>query len=149
MKVAFDLDDTLIPTTAAFSCGASRAMFPFRLFLKEPLRNGASALLRRIAARHELWIYTTSLRTPLGIRLWLLVHGVRIHGVINADVHRRAVQGTPYRGLSKAPRIFGIAVLVDDAQGVAQECRQQGVKCISVSHTDDHWAERVAREIPM
>ncbi len=149
MKIAFDLDDTIIPTTVSFSGGARRAAFPFHLVSSEPLRNGAGALLQRISRRHELWIYTTSLRSPLRIRLWLLGHGVRVAGVINADLHRRQVRGTAHERFSKAPGLFGIDVLVDDAPGVAQECGEQGVRCITVGCAEGDWAERIARELPL
>jgi FMN phosphatase YigB (HAD superfamily) len=149
MRVAFDLDDTLIPTTILFSCGVRDANFPFNLFSKEPLRHGAADLLRRISRSHELWIYTTSLRNPLLIKLWLRGYGVKIHRVINADAHYQRVKGTAYEGFSKAPRLFGIDLLVDDSLGVARECEAQGVRCILLSHADDNWAEKVTREMPL
>jgi hypothetical protein len=147
MKVAFDLDDTLIPTTVSFSCGSRKANFPFNLFFKEHLRVGAAGLLKQIYAQHELWIYTTSLRSPLDVKLWLYGFDVKIHGVINADIHYARVNRTPFQKYSKSPKIFGIDCLIDDSRGVQMECETQGVQCILVDYDDDQWTEKVSCKI--
>jgi hypothetical protein len=147
LKIAFDLDDTLIPTTVLFSCGARGAKFPFNLFFKEPLRLGAVELLNQIYAEHELWIYTTSLRPPLEVKLWLYSFGIKVHGVINADIHSVCVKRTPYQNYSKAPKLFGIDYLIDDSKGVQMECEAQGVSCILVSFDDNQWVEKISSNV--
>ena len=102
MKIAFDLDDTLIPTTTSFQCGVERGSFPFRLFYREPVRKGAKELLQDIAASHELWIYTTSLRPEYRVKLWFRGFNIKIAGVINTDIHNQVVNGTSYQKYSKA-----------------------------------------------
>jgi hypothetical protein len=149
VRVAFDLDDTLVPTTVSFGGGVDAVPFPWHFASREPLRHGGRELLRRIAQDHELWIYTTSLRHPLRVRLWLRGFGVRVAGVINSDLHRRRVHGTAYHAFSKASALFGIDLLVDDAPGVAEECRMQGVRCITVRPAESDWAARIARELEL
>ena len=143
MRIAFDLDDTLTPTTTEFAVGSLGLAFPLRLLFSERLRNGASELLRELAREHELWIYTTSLRRERSVTLWLRAWGIRIDRVINADVHRRAVAGTQYQAFTKAPALFGIDLLIDDLPGVAVECRQQNVRCLIVEPASTAWVADV------
>ncbi len=79
IRVSFDLDDTL-------TCHCSRVptetgMFPgfvYRWF-GEPLRRGTAALIRELRGSNcSIWINTSSGRSPLHIRRWLLLHGIRV-----------------------------------------------------------------------
>ncbi|WP_020405991.1 hypothetical protein [Hahella ganghwensis] len=148
MRIAFDLDDTLIPTTRAFSVGSKKARFPFSLIFTEPLRNGAPALIKSLAAEHEIWIYTTSLRKPWHIKAWLRLWGIDVASIINQDAHHQAVSGNAaYARFSKSPAAFGIDLMIDDLPGVEIECRQQGCQSLIIHVDDDHWAERVMMEV--
>ena len=69
-KIAFDLDDTLIPTTTTFAVGSQKSPFPLNLFFKEELRIGTIDLMKELSQEYDLWIYTTSLRSELYIKLW-------------------------------------------------------------------------------
>jgi len=143
MKIAFDLDDTLIPTTVTFKCGVDRSVSIMRMIYKEPLRKGAKELLQELNKDHELWIYTTSLRTPKSIKLWLRSYGVIISGVINAEIHNQRIRGTGYAKYSKVPKLFGIDCLIDDSLGVQVECAEQNVKCIIIDPGDTEWVEKI------
>src|SRR5574340_1551298 len=110
VRVAFDLDDTLIPAGRSFATEepASRVL---GMLVSERLRVGAGRLLRDLAAEgHQVWIYTTSFR-PIW-RVWLLfrAYGVRLTGVVNQAVHDRWVGSNGQDGPmpSKYPPAFGI-----------------------------------------
>ena len=147
MKVAFDLDDTLIPTTKPFAIGCASLPFPLHFFLKDKLRNGSEQLLKDIQQDHELWIYTTSLRTPFYIENWLRCWGVHVDGVINQTRHDEEVQGTKHQRFSKAPALFGIDLLIDDQPCVAEECHLQGTKPLIISPDDMYWTEKVRKAL--
>lgn len=144
MRVAFDLDNTLIPTTTSFSVGSEVLGFPWNLFFKEPIRKNAPELLRKIGTEHELWIYTSSLRSERAVKTWLFLWGVKVSTVLNLDGHNRAVSGDPvYSGFSKCPGFFGIDLLIDDSPGVAMECEQQGCKSLIIDPNDNNWSNKI------
>jgi hypothetical protein len=68
-------------------------------------------LLRR---RCELWVYTTSYRSPRSLRGWFRCLGVPLAGVVNQARHERVVGR---QGPSKYPPAFGIDLHVDDSEG--------------------------------
>lgn len=147
MRIAFDLDDTLIPTTKKFSVGSSTLNFPANLVFKEALRSGAPELLRALCRQHEVWIYTTSLRRELNLKVWFKLWGVQITSVVNQQEHLQAVSGHhAYSRFSKAPGLFGIDLLIDDLPGVGIECTMQGCRSLILSPADDDWTDRVIAE---
>ena len=143
MRIAFDLDDTLIAGRQAFASGSQRLWWPASLLFPEALRGGAAALLRQLAQGHEVWIYTTSHRSPFRVRCWLWCFGARVSGVINQEAHRQSVAGSPFHRFSKAPAAFGIDLLIDDLPGVALECAEQGCAVVIVAPDDADWVGRV------
>ena len=69
MRIAFDLDDTLIPGRSPFDLEPVPAGWR-RWLCTEPLGLGTVELFRALRHRgHQVWIYTTSFRTPLRTRL--------------------------------------------------------------------------------
>jgi hypothetical protein len=139
MRISFDLDDTLICYQPGARHEPGRPPWWLRPWAREPLRLGAAALLRGLAAAgHDLWVYTTSYRGPFAVRWWLRSHGVRLGGVVNQDAHDRRVGR---RGPSKVPARFGIDLHVDDSWGVWVENGGAGV-CV-VRPDDPDWADRV------
>jgi hypothetical protein len=148
MRIAFDLDDTLIACSHPFPTEPMRLWA--RLLTREPLRRGTVGLLRRLMAQgHDLWIYTTSQRSPVAIRLLFLAHGIRLGGVINGLRHHREVarSGREYQHCSKYPPHFGIDLLIDDLEGMAIEARRYGYRVIVVRPDDMGWDEALAAEI--
>ncbi|WP_431686138.1 hypothetical protein [Hahella sp. NBU794] len=144
MRIAFDLDDTLIPTTGPFAAGERRLGPPAGLWFREALRTGAPALMQTLAKDHEIWIYTTSLRKPWLVKAWFRLWGVRIGEVVNQDDHREAVAANQrYSRFSKAPRLFGIDLMIDDLPGVGIECERQGCRSVIVAPDDPEWVEKV------
>ena len=94
-------------------------------------------LIRR---RCELWIYTTSYRSPRYLRGWLRCLGVSLAGVVNQARQERVVGR---QGPSKYPPAFGIDLHVDDSEGVGQEGERHGFAVVVVSPEDVGWAVRV------
>ncbi|MGN6150998.1 MAG: HAD family hydrolase [Lysobacteraceae bacterium] len=136
MRIAFDLDGTLIPMFPG-QFPARPAPAPWAWPFREPLRSNAPALLRALRADgHDLWIYTSSLRSPARIRGLFLAHGVRLDGVLTARDG-----GSPKA--SKYPPAFGIDLLVDDVEGVALEGERHGFNVLLVSPGDEDWHLRV------
>ncbi len=117
----------------------------FRWWVGEPLRLGAVALTRELAAAgHELWVYTTSYRGPLAVRWWLRFHGVPIRYVVNQTRHDRTVGR---RGPSKDPGRYGIDLHVDDSWGVWVEGRRHGFRVLAVQPGDAEWADKVRQAV--
>src|SRR5271166_5684580 len=87
MRIAFDLDGTLIPLPGSAMATEPRRFLP-SLIWREPVRKGAPMLLRELRREgHEVWIYTTSLRDPVRLRHWYAALGVRLDGIVNATRH--------------------------------------------------------------
>lgn len=147
MRIAFDLDGTLIPSNQAFACGSDQLNYPFRQLFKECLRAGAKKLIRDLAKDHELYIYTTSLRSPIYIKLWLQCFGVSVCKVINQDIHAATVSGTIYEEYTKAPVLFGIDLLIDDSLGVKRECDAIGCYAMIINPNDNNWVCSVRQAI--
>lgn len=141
MRIAFDLDGTLVPMFAD-QLPVEPIAWPMRAWAVDPLRLDAVRLFRLLKARkHEVWVYTSSLRTRFDIRRTFWAHGIRLDGVINADVHAEAVGS---RVASKYPPAFGIDLLVDDAPGVELEGGQHGFAVLRIDPGDADWFVRVA-----
>lgn len=144
MRIAFDLDGTLVP----LSGGKEAVTLPvLRTFFREHLRGGATQLLRRLVTDgHDVWIYTTSLRSTFYVRTWFRLMGVKLGGVVNKASHDAALAGSQpvLRSLSKYPPAFGIDLLVDDLPGVALEGRAHGFRVVVVGSGDCEWARVVS-----
>jgi len=144
MRIAFDLDDTLIPSVQTFATEQPPRRPLARLFCRISLRLGTTRLLRTLTSQgHDLWIYTTSLRSRFLIRQLFNIPGVEIGGIINGDDHAKQAN----IGCSKYPPAFGIDVLVDDLPGVLLEGQRYGFRVIQVSLNDEQWVETVLAEL--
>ncbi len=148
MRIAFDLDGTLVPASGGFATEPPQSIV-LGWLVSEQLRTGATALLRDLAtAGHELWVYTTSLRPLWMVRLLFRAYGAGLAGVVNQAVHDRAVgKALPGTRPSKYPPAFGIDLLVDDSEGVVAEGRAHGFPVLLVAPSDPAWADRIRREV--
>ena len=145
MRVSFDLDDTLIcqPSTPT----EPRLHFWQRWIHPEPLRLGAVTLIHDLQSRGvEIWIYTTSYRSPRSIRSWLRAYKVKLTGVINQDRHNRIVGRS---GPSKFPPAFEIDLHVDDLEGVAIEGRRHGFAVVTVAPNNVIWTEAIKEAVDL
>jgi hypothetical protein len=143
MRISFDIDDTLV-------CGSSVPTEPplgwwKRWWYPEPLRYGTMELMRGLLRRqHQLWIYTTSYRSPHYLRGWFRSIGIPIGGVINQHRHEHVVGR---HGPSKYPPAFGIDLHIDDSCGVEQEGKQHRFRVVVVSPEDQDWVARVLEAV--
>jgi hypothetical protein len=143
-KIAFDLADTLIPGQATFPLEAQGVLS--RVLAYEPLRKGTISLMKSLHQDGwDLWIYTTSFRSPCYVRTLFRLQGVRIRGVINQYHHFKRVRecGQPYQDCSKYPPAFGIDLLVEESEGVWLESRRFGFEMVLVRQDDPGWADAV------
>jgi hypothetical protein len=112
---------------------------------EDALRGGTAPLIRALRERgFEVWIYTTSSRPVLSIRFWLWCHGIWIDGAINQSVHESRMRALGRSGgPTKHPPLFGIALHVDDSEGVRLEGLRHGFPVVLVRPDDRDWARRV------
>jgi hypothetical protein len=144
MRIAFDLDDTLIPGIAVFPVESQG--FLAKLLGHESLRAGTIALMKCLIKQGwDVWIYTTSFRSPSYVRMLFWLYGIRIAGVINQHHHVKVVTGCghAYQDCSKYPPAFGIDLLVDESEGVWLEARRHGFEMVLVLPDDTAWADAV------
>ena len=150
MRIAFDLDDTLIPCRDLFAVEpAPRGLFR-RWLCTEPVRLGTVELFRALRqSGHEIWIYTTSFRVPLRTRLLFWSYRAPIRGFVNQDTHLKRMRalGEDYTTCTKYPPAFGIDVLVDDNQGVVMEGRKWNFQVIPVMPNDCEWTSKILAEL--
>ncbi len=150
MRIAFDLDDTLIPSRQDVPIEHGMWHTLVKLFFRERLRQGTCGLLRQLHREgYDVWIYTTSLRPPSRIKLWFWCLGIHLGGVINYTTHIKMI--TPRSGpeccASKYPPTFNIQWLVDDSLGVKEEGRRYGFAVIHVLPDDRQWIATIRQAL--
>jgi hypothetical protein len=140
MRIAFDLDNTLIRGAYPFALETPKRRFLARLLGKEALRAGIVELAAHCQRQGwEVWVYTTSYRSAGYIRRLFWLHGIGLAGVVNQARHEREVRVRS----TKYPPQFGIDLLVDDSEGVRMEGERYGFAVLVVSPTDADWAAKV------
>lgn len=146
MRIAFDLDNTLIRCGYDFPLEQPRHGAWARLLGGAPLRQGIQELAAH-CRRHgwEVWVYTTSYRSTWHIRRLFWLHGIRLAGVVNQQRHQREV---PAR-CTKHPPSFGIDLLVDDSEGVRMEGAQHDFRVLVVAPQDDQWVQKVKNALAL
>lgn len=118
MKIAFDLDDTLIMSERDYPKEHSTYQFLTSPLGLESLRKGTKEMFRFCQQQGwETWVYTTSYRKPFYIRQLFWLHGIRLDGVINQHLHQKIVNVN----CSKHPPSFGLDVIIDDSEGILIE----------------------------
>ncbi len=148
MRIAFDLDQTLVEWGDTFPLETTMPVIPLRPWFKEPLRSGTRQLMRTLRSQgHDLWIYTTSGRDAGYLRFWFLLLGVRIGGVVNYHRHEALLRAGQCPNCSKYPPAFGIDLLIDDSEGVVEEGKRHGFDVLLINPSDKNWAERVLAEV--
>lgn len=145
MRISFDLDDTLICYREGTPCEPRPPWYRRLLAPREPLRLGTCSLVRALRARGwEVWVYTTSHRSPASVRRWLRSYRIRVARVINQDEHDRHARRTAHgRHPSKNPSAFDIDLHVDDSDGVHLEGERHHFRVVVVAPDDAGWAEKV------
>lgn len=146
MKIAFDLDGTLVPQPGSVM-KVERLGLVSQTISREQIRAGTPTLLNELRKRgHDVWLYTTSFRGPARLRMWFASFGVRLEGIVNQARHQTALADRNI-GCSKYPPAFGIDLLVDDAEGVELEGRRLGFSVLRIREDDESWCSRVSSAI--
>jgi hypothetical protein len=144
MRIAFDLDNTLIRGAYAFDLEKPKYAFLAKLLGGEPLRAGIMELCAYCRAHGwEVWVYTTSYRSAWYIRRLFWLHGIRLAGVVNQARHDREVTVR----CTKYPPQFGIDLLIDDAPGVQLEAARYGFEMLLVAPADAQWVAKVQARV--
>lgn len=144
MRVAFDLDNTLIRNDFDFPLAVAQRPVFKRLFQTESLRLGVRELFAFCRERRwQVWIYTTSYRSSFYIRKLLWVYGLRADGIVNQTRHNQQVRVRS----TKHPPTFGIQVLIDDSQGVQLEGERFGFSVIQINPDDADWINTVQTQL--
>ena len=140
MRVAFDLDNTLIRGGHDFPLEKPRYMLLAQLLGVERLRAGIVALHRHLRGQNcEIWVYTTSYRSRWHIRRLFWQYGLRLDGIVNQSRHDQDVTARS----TKYPPQFGIDLLLDDLEGVGLEGQRHGFRVLVVAPEDARWTERI------
>lgn len=141
MRISFDLDDTLICYQKNIPFEPNRIPFFFKAWINEPLRLGSCKLMKQLKQYGcEIWIYTSSYRSPCLLRLWLRCYGIHVRGVINQAVHNTYLRrNLGDKRASKNPKAFGIDLHVDDSEGVRLEGEKYGFEVVVISPEDRNW----------
>ncbi|WP_211339455.1 hypothetical protein [Hymenobacter perfusus] len=144
VRLAFDLDNTLIRNNYLFPLEQPRWPLLARLFGGEGLRQGIVQAARFCRAQGwEVWVYTTSYRSAWYIRRLFWLHGIRLDGVVNQQWHDRHVRVR----CTKHPPTFGINLLVDDSEGVRLEGERYGFRVLVAPPEDAEWVAAVRRAV--
>ena len=144
MRLAFDLDNTLIRCGHAFPLATPQRRILAQLLGTEQLREGTKELVEACRQRGwEVWVYTTSYRSAWRIRRLFWLHGIRLDGVVSQPRHNREARAR----CTKYPPSFGIDLLIDDSEGVRIEGERHGFRVLVVAPDDAQWAEKVRAAI--
>jgi len=150
MRIAFDLDDTLIPGKIPFALEPKPRNLFRRFLCVEPLRFGTPDLFNELwSLGHEVCIYTTSFRGVYSTKLLFRGYHTRVGKVINVPIHKRKISrlGNAYKTCSKFPPAFGIDLLIDNCGGVANEAKRYNFEMLQVHPDDDRWIATIRSHI--
>ena len=146
MRIAFDLDDTLIPCNVRFPLEPEPRNFIRRIMASERLRLGTPGLINRLwSAGHEVVVYTTSFRGSVYTKLLFRAYGTQVGQVINVPVHQRKIRtlGERYKMCTKYPPAFKIDLLIDNCGGIAIESQRYEFEMLQVDPRDEHWLDQI------
>lgn len=144
MKISFDLDDTIISNNRF---PLEKETFGAKITGCEKIRSGTVALFKALRDRkNTIYIYTTSFRSTLKIKLMFLSYSIPVDVVINQQMHDRRVIRKG-KNISKFPPEFGIDIHIDDSTGVEMEGKKFGFKTIIISPDEGDWSNIILKKI--
>ncbi|MCX8531620.1 hypothetical protein [Chryseobacterium luquanense] len=144
MKISFDLDDTIISTTK-FSL--EKESLWSKIVRAERIRLGTIRLFKELRAQNnKIYVYTTSYRSKVKIKLMFLSYGIPVDFVVNQQLHDKRVRKRG-KNISKFPPEFDIDIHIDDSIGVEMEGMKFGFKTIIVSMDDENWVNTILKKI--
>ncbi|WP_228388515.1 hypothetical protein [Chryseobacterium sp. CBo1] len=89
MKISFDLDDTIISTKFSLE----KESLWSKIIRSERIRVGTISLFKQLREqKHEIYIYTTSYRSKIKIKLMFLSYGIPIDFVVNQQLHEKELR---------------------------------------------------------
>jgi hypothetical protein len=145
MKISFDIDNTLIPYADEFEVESKSSILNW--FASEYLRSGTNDLFKKLEHdKHEVWIYTTSLRPIWKLRLIFAKYGLYPKGFINQQIKQTRLRKYK-QTVSKNPNLFNIDLHVDDSEGVRLEGERNGFDTVIVQPNDKNWTTKVIDEV--
>lgn len=145
MKISFDLDDLLICGVRKFE--TEEHNFLTRLLGVEKLRLGTVSLFKNLQSQnHEIYIYTTSLRSPFRIWLTFKLRGLSLNGIINKTIHDKKIKSLNI-SCSKYPPMFDIDLHIDDSDGVKTESQRHNFNVLIINENDTKWTEKILLKI--
>jgi FMN phosphatase YigB (HAD superfamily) len=145
MVISFDLDDTLIPGTKQFA--TIERNFLQKLWGVEKIRTGTIQLMKACQAQgHQVYIYTTSYRTPRKIWWMFYLYGIKVDKIINQDIHNKTL-GNRTPKPSKYPPAFNIDLHIDDSKGVETEGKNFSFRTLIISEDNHNWTTDILQLI--
>lgn len=150
MRIAFDLDGTLIRERFRFPLEPLPRNPLRRMACSERLRLGTPELLNQLwSSGHEVLIYTTSFRGIFATRMLFRGYGTRVASVINVSVHQRKIArlDETYKMCSKYPPAFNIDLLIDNCGGVAIEAKRYNFNLLQIHPEDNQWMDRIREHL--
>ena len=144
MRIAFDLDSTLIAHGNEFETEKPFKWLLAKLLSHVELRRGTRAIFEYCRKNNwEIWIYTTSFRSPVYIKKLFWLNGIALDGVVNQERHQKEVTVKS----SKYPPHFSIDWLIDDSKGVEMEGERFGFNVIQINPDDKNWVEIIKNRL--
>ena len=141
MNISFDLDDTLIIHNSLKHRNE-------KLLNGEYLRNGTIQLLKKLSKHHKIFIYTTSFRNPILVKLLFKLKGINIEKVINQSIHIEQMHKMKLENFpSKLPTAFGINLHIDDSQGVLYEGENFNFKTLIIDNDNENWDDEILKYV--
>lgn len=145
MIISFDIDNTLIPYSDEFEI-EERTFFT-KLIRAEPIRKGTIELFRTLEkSGHQIWLYTTSFRSPMNLKKTFIAYGLNPSKIINEKTNRAKLKSHNCNA-SKNPKLFGIDIHIDDSEGVGIEGKKYGFKTIIINPNDKDWVSKIKASI--
>lgn len=141
MIISFDIDNTLIPYSNEFEL--ERRGVLSKLLRAEPIRKGTIQLFKELENKgHEIWIYTTSFRSPRYLRRTFNSYGLHPSKIINEKINQKELKKHNCTA-SKNPKLFGIDLHIDDSKGVEIEGEKYGFETVIIEFEDKGWVSKV------
>ncbi len=149
MRISFDLDDTLFVAEADGFSLEPELKFPLNRIYKERLRAGTVRLMQQLRELGcEIWVYTTSFRSPFYIRSLFWCYGIRIDEIVNGARHEKEVQADHNEPMpSKYPAHYRIDLHVDDDRSVLANGQYYGFRVFLIGPPDESWAEKILQDV--
>ena len=149
MRISFDLDDTLFVAEEDGFSLEPELKFPLNRIYKERLRAGTVRLMQQLRELGcEIWVYTTSFRSPFYIRSLFRCYGIRIDEIVNGARHEKEVQADHAEPMpSKYPAHYRIDLHVDDDKSVLANGQYYGFRVFLIGPPDENWADKILQDV--